>query len=86
MKGHRIALRLSGAEDAWFTPGLSGTDVEVLGGSLDPPAAARGAHRFVAGGPSDGMDDTTPFELPAETIAASEVGGEMPRRRSAAAR
>ena len=83
VKGHRIALRLSGAEDAWFTPGLSGTDVEVLGGSLTLPLLRAARTKFVAGGPSDGMDDTSPFELPAETIAASEVGGDMPPRQSA---
>ena len=84
--GHRIALRLSGSDDAWFSPGLSQTDVEVLGGSLTLPllraARARGSSR--AARPT-GWTTTSPFALPAETIAEAEVGGDMPRRSAAGA-
>ncbi|HEX2088266.1 MAG TPA: CocE/NonD family hydrolase [Solirubrobacteraceae bacterium] len=77
-RGHRIALRLSASEDSWFTPGITGTEVQVLGGSMTLPMLGAKRKRFVAGGPSDGMSDTRPFTLPAGTIEESEVDGPPP--------
>jgi hypothetical protein len=74
-RGHRIALRLSASDDSWFTPGVTLTDVEVLGGSLELPLLRAKRTRFVAGGVSDGMD-TEPFTLPAETIEEAEVAAQ----------
>ncbi|MDQ3742523.1 MAG: CocE/NonD family hydrolase [Actinomycetota bacterium] len=78
VKGHRIALRLSASEDNWFTPGVSQTDVDVVGGSLTLPLLREKRTNFVAGGPSDGMDNST-FTLPPDTIAEAEVETEKPR-------
>ncbi|HEV2814402.1 MAG TPA: CocE/NonD family hydrolase C-terminal non-catalytic domain-containing protein, partial [Solirubrobacteraceae bacterium] len=81
-RGHRLALRLSGSEDSWFTPGVTGTQVEVLGGTLSLPMLRAPRRSFVEGGPSDGMEDYRPFALPADTIAEAEVDGGPPRRQS----
>jgi len=77
-KGHRLALRLSASDDSWFTPGVSTTEVEVLGGSLTLPLLGAQRKRFVKGGPSDGTADYDPFTLPAATIAAAEVDADQP--------
>ena len=81
-KGHRIALRLSGSDDSWFTPGLSHTDVPVLDGALTLPLLRKARTAFVEGGESDAIASDDPFELPAETIEESTVGGPPPPRQS----
>jgi hypothetical protein len=79
-KGHRLALRLSASDDSWFTPGVTQTEVAVLGGSLSLPMLGKRRTEFVSGGPSDGMEGRDPFTLPAATIAESEVPADPPRR------
>jgi uncharacterized protein len=81
-KGHRLALRLSGSDDSWFTPGVSHTEVEVLGGSLSLPMLRGKRKQFVAGGPSDGTGDYDQFTLDPATIEEAEVGGAPPPKQT----
>jgi predicted acyl esterase len=77
-KGHRIGVLLSGADDDWWTAGLSHTDVEVLGGTLSLPLLRTHRKANLAGGLSDAQRSAAPFAVDAETLAAAEVEGTPP--------
>jgi uncharacterized protein len=77
-KNHRIGILLSGSDDAWFTPGVSQTTVEVHSGTLELPLLRYIRDEFLEGGESDGMNDVTPFEVPAATVHAATVDNQPP--------
>jgi uncharacterized protein len=81
-RGHRLALRLSASDDSWFTPGVTQTEVEVLGGSLTLPLLRGKRKHFVDGGPSDGTGDYDQFELDPATIEEAEVEGDAPPKQT----
>jgi predicted acyl esterase len=78
LEGHRIGIHLSASDDNWFTPGVSHTTVEVLGGTLELPLLRYIRDEFLEGGISDGMNDNAPFTVPAATLAAATVESEPP--------
>ncbi|HEX8208045.1 MAG TPA: CocE/NonD family hydrolase [Solirubrobacteraceae bacterium] len=80
LAGHRLALRLSASDDSWFTPGVTNTEVEVLGGALRLPLLATKRRKFVEGGPSDGTGDYSRFTLDPATIEEGEVEATPPPR------
>lgn len=73
---HRIAVHLAGSDDAWYTPGVSGTEVEVVGGSLELPLLRYMRDASIDGGPSNGVPGS--FAVPAATLAAAEVEADPP--------
>ena len=81
LAGHRIAIRLSGSDDAWFSPGVSHTDVAVTGGSLTLPLLGCARQEFVDGGSSDGM--RSPFSVNAATLDGGSVENEPPPAQAA---
>jgi predicted acyl esterase len=80
-RGHRIALRLSGGDDNWFSPGVSSTGVQVTAGSLTLPLLRYFRGSYLEGGPSDGMDDNRPWKLDPGLISEAAAGGEAPPAR-----
>jgi predicted acyl esterase len=76
--GHRIGILLAGSEDAWFSPGVSQTTVQVLGGSLELPLLRYIRDEFLEGGPSDGMSAVSPFTVSAATLQAATVQSDPP--------
>ena len=80
-RGHRIALRLSGSDDDWWTPSATNTEVSVEGGALELPLLRYFRDGYLEGGPSDGMDDVAPWEPGEQLIAESTVGGDAPPAR-----
>lgn len=80
-KGHRMAVHLSGADDAWFSPGVTHSTVQVAGASASFPLLARERTRFLAGDESDAMLDDQPFAVDQATLEAATVPGTPPRQR-----
>ena len=78
-KGHRIGVRLSGSDDAWFAPGTSLTDVPVTKASLAMPLLRYVRTSFLKGDESDGMLGS-PFAVPASVLEDREVRGTPPRQ------
>ena len=77
-EGHRIGILLAGSEDAWFTPGVSQSTVQVLGGTLELPLLRFIRDTFLEGGSSDGMNAVTPFTVSAATLQAATVESDPP--------
>jgi predicted acyl esterase len=86
LDGHRLALRLSASDDSWWTPGITGTEVSVLGGELELPLLAGKRKTFVPGGVSDGTEDYDTFELDPATIEAAEIDAPPPPRQRGTAK
>lgn len=82
--GHRLGLLISGADDWWFTPGSSLSQVRVLDGRLTIPLAACAPGPSLAGGPSTDMQYRGPFPVAAGTISAAMVAASRPPPRAAA--
>lgn len=80
-KGHRIALHLSAADDAWFSPGVTQTEVEVTGGTASFPLLAQRRTRFLAGDESDGTLNDSPFPVDAATLEEATVAALPPRQK-----
>lgn len=76
LQGHRIAVRLSASDDAWWTGGVTQTNVTVAKGTLTLPLLANERVADLEGGPSNGM--TNPFAVPAATVAAGEHSTGLP--------
>jgi uncharacterized protein len=79
--GHQILVRLSASDDAWWTGGVTNTDVTVRGGSLTLPLLQRARTSDLEGGASDGM--TAPFAVPAATVQAATVDAAPPAAKKA---
>lgn len=79
--GHRMAVHLSAADDAWFSPGVTHTTVTVTGGSASFPLLAVKRTRFLAGGESDATLSDSPFPVDAQTLEEATVAGLPPRQR-----
>ncbi len=79
-KGHRIGLLLSGADDVWFVPGTSNTDVSVQGGALSLPFLRFDRRTFLDGGPSEDISHRAPFAVPSAAVEEATVGMELPPR------
>jgi hypothetical protein len=67
--GHRLGLLLTGGDGVWFVPGVTGTPVRVLGGTLTVPALSQPRTRFLPGGPYDVLREDPPFVVPARVLA-----------------
>lgn len=61
-EGHRIAVHLHGSDDAWYSPGLTHTDVGVNDGELTLPLLRYVRDEFLEGGESNGMGGSTTVE------------------------
>jgi uncharacterized protein len=79
-KGHRIGLLLSGSDDSWFMPGLTGTEVSVTGGSLRIPFLRFDRDRFLKGGPARAMGTRIPFAVNGEALKTRGVKMRLPRK------
>jgi predicted acyl esterase len=79
--GHRLAVHLSAADDAWFTPGTTMSEVTVTGGSASFPLLAKQRTRFLAGEQSDGALSTQPFTVSERTLEEATVQPLPPRQR-----
>lgn len=79
--GHRMAVHLSGADDAWFTPGTTMRQVTVTGGTASFPLLAAKRTRFLAGDQSDGAASTQPFTVSEKTLEEATVQPLPPRQR-----
>ncbi|MFN2526948.1 MAG: CocE/NonD family hydrolase [Actinomycetota bacterium] len=77
--GHRIAIHLSGADDEWFSPGITMSTVEVIGGSITLPLLRYVRDEFLAGTVSDGMAGQ-PFAVSEETLREATVKHRPPPR------
>ena len=73
--GHRIGISLSGSDDNWYSPGTSGTDVTVTGGSVELPLLRYARDQFIEGGRSKSQGART---LDAATIAGATVPADPP--------
>lgn len=73
--GHRIGVSLSGADDNWYSPGTSGTEVIVKSGAVQLPMLRYVRDQFIEGGPSKSQGART---LDAATIAGATVDVEPP--------
>ncbi|HVE74865.1 MAG TPA: CocE/NonD family hydrolase [Mycobacteriales bacterium] len=78
-KGHRIGLVLSGADDGWFSPGTTMTDVAVSKASLAMPLLRFTRTKFLAGDASDGMNGA-PFKVSDSVLTGREVSAQPPRQ------
>jgi uncharacterized protein len=80
--GHRIAVHLHGSDDAWYSPGLSHTDVTVLGGELELPLLRYVRDSFVEGGRSGAMGGGTtvsPSTIEEATVETDPPPPQEPR-------
>lgn len=84
-EGHRIAIYVAASEDGWYSPGTTGTTVEVTGAQLDLPllAFARGDDTWLEGGASN-FSSAFPITLDPSDMAAAEVPGAVPPAMGAA--
>ncbi len=76
--GHRVGVLISGADDSWFTPGVTGTTVQVLGGTLSLPFLSLDRVDTLPGGPSSAVLTRGPFEVPAATITERTMTATLP--------
>jgi predicted acyl esterase len=80
-KGHRMAVHLSAADDAWFTPGVTHSTVTVTGGAASFPLLGKKRTAFLAGEESDAMLEDSPFAVDEATLQEATVAGLPPRQR-----
>jgi hypothetical protein len=76
-EGHRIAVHLAGSDDAWFSPGVSMTEVTVVEGTMELPLLRFIRDDFLEGGPSDGMNAAA-YQVPPATLADATVQTDPP--------
>jgi predicted acyl esterase len=76
--GHRVGLLLTGADDSWFTPGVSGTKVIVGGGSLNLPVLSCQRTQFLSGGPSAVVRGRQPITVGQDVIASATASTTLP--------
>lgn len=79
-KGHRIAVHLSAADDSWFSPGVTGTEVTVVGGSASFPLLDKRRTRFLEGDASNGMA-TAPVPVSDAQLEEAQVDALPPRQK-----
>ncbi len=78
VKGHRIGVLLTSADDSWYgSPTTLGT-VHVSKATLALPFLRLGRNRFIDGGPAEAMRNHGPFPVSAETIRRSTVSAPLP--------
>ncbi|MEA2647402.1 MAG: uncharacterized protein QOE92_2485 [Chloroflexota bacterium] len=61
--GHRVGILLTGADDEWFNPVSTGTEVRVLGGSISLPVLPEPGVSNLSGGPSAAIGDRRPIQV-----------------------
>jgi predicted acyl esterase len=76
--GHRIGVLLTGSDDFWFSPGITGTTVSVSGGSLSMPFLAYRRVANLAGGPAQALLDQAPITVDAATIRSRTAPAPLP--------
>lgn len=79
-KGHRIAVHVSAADDAWFSPGVTQTTVQVTDGSASFPLLEKRRTRFLAGDESDGMA-TAPVPVSEAELQEATVSAVPPKQK-----
>ena len=78
-KGHRIGVVLSGADDDWYTPGASNTEVGVAeGSSMTLPVLRHRRDDSIAGGISESIEGASPFAVPADALTGAVVNVAFP--------
>lgn len=77
-QGHRIGVLLSGSDDSWFMPGVTGTDVNVTGGDVTMPFLRYDRDNFLKGGPATAMSTRQPFQVDAEVLKTRGVKAKLP--------
>jgi predicted acyl esterase len=79
-RGHRIGVVVSGADDDWYTPGVSNTEVGVVDGtaSIALPVLRYQREEYLAGGPSESITDARPFAVPADALSGAVVETAFP--------
>jgi uncharacterized protein len=75
--GHRIAVRVSASDDAWYSPPTSQTPVTVTGGDMTLPLLRFERTAYVDGGRGNAAPSQT-FVVPASVLADAEVAGATP--------
>jgi predicted acyl esterase len=75
--GHRMGLVLSASDDDWFSPGVSGTTVEVTKASLRLPLLRYARSFDLEGGKSDGMS-AAPFQVDEQVLRERVVNTQPP--------
>lgn len=79
-KGHRIAVHLSAADDSWFSPGVTQTEVTVTGGSTSFPLLEKRRKKFLEGDLSNGMS-TAPVPVSDKTLEEAQVSAVPPEQK-----
>ena len=79
-KGHRLGLFISSADDSWFSPGVTQTEVTVGGGNISIPFLRFARTRFLKGGPAEAMGDRQTDSLESATIKEATVKADLPPR------
>ncbi|HYN37412.1 MAG TPA: CocE/NonD family hydrolase [Actinomycetota bacterium] len=77
-QGHRLGVLLSGSDDSWFMPGVTGTDVTVTGGDVTMPFLRYDRDNFLKGGPATAMSTRQPFAVDAEVLKTRGVKAKLP--------
>jgi predicted acyl esterase len=78
--GDRIGVLLTGADDFWFSPGITGTTVAVSAGSLEMPFLALRRVANLNGGPAQALKDQAPITVDAATISSRTEPSPLPPR------
>jgi predicted acyl esterase len=76
--GHRIGVLLTGSDDFWFSPGITGTTVAVSGGSLAMPFLALLRVANLAGGPAQALKGQSSIIVSQATIASRTAPAPLP--------
>jgi len=79
-KGHRIGVVVSGADDDWYTPGVSNTEVAVVEGraAMTLPLLRYRREDHIAGGPSESIAEARPFGVPADALTGAVIDAAFP--------
>jgi len=76
--GHRIGILVSGSDDLWFSPGITGTGVTVSAGTLAMPFLALRRVANLAGGPAQALQDQDPIGVDPTTISSRTAPSSLP--------
>ena len=69
--GHRVGVLITGSDDIYFTPGTTGAQVRVDGGTLTLPLATDPQDGPLEGGPSRAVAERTTFPVDPRAVGAS---------------
>lgn len=78
LKGHRIGLKIGGADDSWFTPVHTGTDATVSGGTVEIPFLGALRDANLKGTVAAAMTGVPSPQLDPQMVEGNTVDGEYP--------